>query len=120
MATRPKDDNSPCSVVYTLVPAQPLPSVDLSKSFRGRLLPEAVHTYIRRRYYNHYRKILFFAAVSYCLNFVVPMVEACVGEVLAMLAVILWMPIGLGSITTFETSTHTSISRVWISSATAW
>nr|KAE9034885.1 hypothetical protein PR002_g7877 [Phytophthora rubi] len=102
MTILPKDENSQCGIIYTLVPAQPLPSVDLSKSFRGRLLPAAIHTYIRRRYYKYYRAILFSTAVSYCLYLIVPMVKASVGEVLAILAVILWMPMGLGSITTLR------------------
>lgn len=102
MTIRLKDENSRCDIIYTLVPAQPLPTVDLSKSFRGRLLPAVIHTYIRRRYYKHYRAILFSTAVSYCLYLIVPMVKASVGEILAILAVILWMPMGLGSITTLR------------------
>ncbi|KAG7385402.1 hypothetical protein PHYPSEUDO_001531 [Phytophthora pseudosyringae] len=96
------DGGSPCGLIYALVPAQPLPAVDLSKSFRGRLLPARVHTYIRRKYYKHYRAVLVCAAVSYCLNVSVPLVEARVGQIVAVLAALFWMPLGLGSVTTLR------------------
>ncbi|EEY64145.1 uncharacterized protein PITG_02675 [Phytophthora infestans T30-4] len=97
-----KGDNVLREIVYTLVPAQPLPVVDLSKSFRGRLLPAKVHTFIRRKYYKHYRPVLVCAVLSYCLNVLVPLVEARTGRMTAVLAALLWIPIGLGSITTLR------------------
>ncbi|KUF87721.1 hypothetical protein AM587_10007016 [Phytophthora nicotianae] len=102
MSPQVKDGNAPRGIVYTLVPAQPLPVVDLSKSFRGRLLPAKVHTFIRRKYYKHYRPVLVCGVLSYCLNVVIPLVEARMGRIIAVLAALLWIPIGLGSITTLR------------------
>ncbi|POM75309.1 Hypothetical protein PHPALM_7602 [Phytophthora palmivora] len=113
MALQTKGANQPCSVIYSLVPAQPLPAVDLSKSFRDRLLPAKVHTYIRRKYYKYYRSVLVCAAVSYCLNVVVPLVEARMGRIIAVLAAILWIPLGLGSVTTLRYDIVCLVSRTF-------
>lgn len=102
MSFQTKEGVETCNLIYTLVPAQPLPVLDLSKSFEGRLLPASFHTSIRRRYLKYYRPILLCAAVSYCLNLIVPMVKAPIGQVLTILAVLLWIPVGLGSITTLR------------------
>ncbi|OWY97267.1 Transmembrane protein [Phytophthora megakarya] len=98
---------------YSLVPAQPLPLVDLSKSLRGRLLPPKIHTYIRRKYLKHYRSIILAAVASYCLNVSVPLVEARMGRTIAVLAAILWIPIGLGSVTTLRYDIVRLVSRTF-------
>ncbi|KAF1776843.1 hypothetical protein GQ600_11505 [Phytophthora cactorum] len=113
MSLQAKDDNAPRACVYSLVPAQPLPVVDLSKSFRGRLLPAKVHTFIRRKYYKHYRPVLACAVLSYCLNVLVPLVEARTGRIIAVLAALLWIPIGLGSITTLRYDIVRLVSRTF-------
>ncbi|EGZ29966.1 hypothetical protein PHYSODRAFT_468573 [Phytophthora sojae] len=103
MSLRSTSNGSVHGLVYSLVPAQPLPAVDLSKSFRGRLLPGFIHhTYIRRRYSRYYRQILLCATVSYCSGFLVPLVPASTGRVFAFLAFFLWMPSGFGSVTTLR------------------
>jgi hypothetical protein len=102
MAIRRKGAHAASGVIYSLVPAQPLPTVDLSKSFRGRLLPASLHTYIRRRYYKYHKPIMICAALSYCLNLLVSMVRAPVGRILAVVAVLLWAPSGFGSVTTLR------------------
>ncbi|GMF21980.1 unnamed protein product [Phytophthora fragariaefolia] len=88
--------------VYALVPARALPTVDLSKSVWGELLPAGIHTAIHRFLTKAHLPLLLANMAGMILNTVVTCVDAHVGQVLSLISLVLWLPLGLGAPSTLR------------------
>ncbi|KUF87727.1 hypothetical protein AM587_10007015 [Phytophthora nicotianae] len=83
--------------VYVLVPAEPLPTIDLSRSVRGELLPARAHAVIHR-FLTRYHRLLLLANMSgMVMNTVVTGVNAQSGQILSVISLVMWLPLGLGA-----------------------
>lgn len=96
------DQGSRREWVYEMVPSQPLPIVDLSQSLKskylhGRVLAAVDHVLVK---YN--RLIVLSYMVALCCSFCVPLIDTETGKFLGILAGLLCLPLGLGSVGTLR------------------
>lgn len=83
---------------YRLEPSQPLPVLDLSQSLKSRYLKERTVHKVNRFLGQH--NVLFFYcyAVSMLLSIFIPIIGAEAGRIAAVVAAILCLPLGIGSL----------------------
>ncbi|GMF29024.1 unnamed protein product [Phytophthora lilii] len=89
-------------VVYALAPAEPLPTIDLSKSIRGQLLSARDHSSIHRFLTKYHRPLLFANMIAMLMNIVVTGVDALTGQILSVISLALWLPMGIAATSTLR------------------
>lgn len=83
---------------YRLEPSRPLPILDLSQSIKSRYLTDRTVHKVNRFLGQHNVFFFYCYALSMLLSISIPMVSAETGRIAAVLAAVLCLPLGLGSL----------------------
>lgn len=79
-----------------------LPVNDLSKSLRGELLPAKLYDISHRLLTKHHQPLLVANVTAFFLTSFVAVVNAQAGQILSLIAIFLWIPLGLGAFSTLR------------------
>ncbi|DBA04955.1 TPA: hypothetical protein N0F65_006957 [Lagenidium giganteum] len=83
---------------YEVVPAEPLPLVDLSCSLKSRFIPGSLLQRIDVFLVRYARALLIGYCVALIASTIVPLVPPLIGQVAACVSITLGLPLGLGSL----------------------
>ncbi|KAG3113740.1 hypothetical protein PI124_g7310 [Phytophthora idaei] len=89
-------------VLYVFQPANPLPVIDLSKSLRGELLPANVYEISRRFLCKYHQPLLVANVTAFVLISFMAVVNAQTGQILSLISIFLWIPLGFGAFSTLR------------------